>query len=246
MGFAESFVKLVFWPRVRKAKRIGEAAQLIGEGRAEETLEILTKMERRIPPYLGHLFFLTRARAFDELGRLEEAEETYLAAAFARQGASTAYVHLAVLHGRKREFDQARDWVRRIREDEEADDELLEQANQLDEMLDDVESGHRLESMCNRARRFADLHGLGECGAEEALRRLDAWVEDDREGANRERDELACYLGDLAVKELDATWVLSLSFEESYLETDAEQLQPFERVADRLADERRLEEFLKG
>lgn len=235
MGFAESFVKIVFWARVRKAKRIGEAAQLIGEGRAQETLEILEKMQRRIPPYVGHLFFLTKARAHDELGQLEEAEQSYLAAAFAKQGASIAYIHLAVLHGRQREFEKARDWLRRIREDDEADEELLEQAAQLEEMIDDVETGRRLESMARRAGAFAELHGFDGLGVDESLSRLDAWVEDDIDRATEERDELACYLGELALSAGSGHWVLSLSLEESYVESERGRFDPFERVAERLA-----------
>lgn len=154
MSFSEKLVKVIFWPRVQKARKIGRAAELIGEGRAEETLAILSKMERRIPPYVGHLFFLTRGRALDELLRFEEAEQAYIAAVFAKEGATIAHIHLAILCGRQRRFQDARDWLRRIRDDEEADEDLLEQADTLEEMIDEVTDGRRLEDIANRARIY--------------------------------------------------------------------------------------------
>lgn len=246
MGWSETLVKIIFWPRVRKARRIGRAAELIGEGRAEETLEILARMERRIPPYLGFLFFLTKARALDELGRLEEAEQAYLAAVFAKQGANTAYLHLAVLCGRGHRYDEARDWLRRIREDPEPEPELLEQADELETLLDDVESGRRLEEMRARAERFAGDRGVGDLPAAEALARLDVWASDEPERAEEERDELACYLGELAAAELGAEWEVNLNLEESRLVLGERRIDPFGAVAARLADGVELEGFLEG
>ncbi|NQV43250.1 MAG: hypothetical protein HQ506_12940, partial [Candidatus Marinimicrobia bacterium] len=176
MGFGEVLVKVVFYARFRKAKKIGEAAELIGQGRAKETLELLERIEKRIPPYLGHLFFLTRARALDELGRIEEAEQNFTAAVFAREGATLAHLHLAVLCGKQRRFDDARAWLSRIRDDDQADEALLEQTSEVEAMLDEVEDGRRLADIEERAARFAEAHGLDGLDQTAALEQIDAWV----------------------------------------------------------------------
>jgi tetratricopeptide (TPR) repeat protein len=243
MGLAEALVKIIFWPRVRKAKHIGHAAELIGQGRAEETLEILARMERRIPPYLGYLFFLTKARAFDELGRLEEAEQAYLAAVFAKQGANNAYLHLSVVCGRLGRLDEAREWLRRVREDAEAESELLEQADGLETLIGDLESGRRLEELHDRASRFAQEREVAGLNATEALQHLEQWAGEHPEQAREARDDLACLLGDLAVQALDGTWVVNLNLEDSYIQTGEARLNPFTWVSGRLSGEGSLERF---
>jgi len=249
MSLGETIVKVIFWPRIRKARKIGAAAELIGEGRADETLRILEGMERRIPPYLGHLFFLTRARALDALGRVEEAEQAYLAAVFAKEGATVAYVHLAVLCGRLQRFDDARDWVRRIREDKEADQTLLDQADELEAMLEDVESGRRLVSLKERAKCFLEQHGLEGQGLEAAFEHLDQWIETHPDQAATDCDELACFIGDLAAAELHGEWSLSLAIDETTIayERDGQRtLSPFELVRSRLDGEGTLLELYEA
>lgn len=234
MGFTESLVKVLFWSRVRKARKIGAAAELIGQGRAEETLTILAQMERRIPPYLGHLFFLTRGRAHDELGQTEEAEPSYLAAVFAKEGATIAHIHLAILCGRQRRFQEARDWLRRLSEDEEAEATLVEQAEELGRLLDDVESGRRCDELRQRAQQFAQNQGLDDLPPAAALERLDQWVESSPESATIDCDELACYLGEVVVEAFDGQWEVSLNLEESLVTGPAEAFAPFEVVRRRL------------
>jgi tetratricopeptide (TPR) repeat protein len=246
MGFGEAIVKIVFWPRVRKAQKIGEAAELIGQGRAEETLEILASMERRIPPYVGHLFFLTRGRALDELDRFEEAEQAYLAAVFAKEGATVAYIHLAVLCGRQRRFDDAKDWLRRIREDAEADPALLEQAEELETMLGDIESGRREAELEARASSFAEAHGLTGLDLDAALGQLELWIEKHPELVESQCDELACYLGQTAVDQLKGRWSMSLSLEECSVDFDDESkrpFSPFQMVSARLEGQGSLSEL---
>ncbi len=246
MSVSEAIVKVIFWPRIRKAKKIGEAAELIGQGRGEETLKLLHKMERRIPPYLGHLFFLTRGRALDELGYTDDAEKSYLAAVFAKEGATIAHIHLAVLCGKERRFQESRDWLRRIREDKEADEKILAQATELEEMLDVVESGARLKEIQERSRAFAARQDLDELSLEDALSRLEKWITDQPEQASTSCDELACLLGERMVGELGGAWTVSLSLEDSCIESDGQcAFRPFEVVRARLADEGSLEELVK-
>lgn len=227
MGLGEAIIKVIFWPRIRKAQKIGEAAELIGQGRAEETLKILETMERRIPPYVGHLFFLTRGRALDELGREDEAEQAYIAAVFAKEGATVAHIHLAVLCGRQRRFTDARDWLRRIREDAKADSSLTNQALELDAMLDDIESGRREQELKDRAGQFSRQHEVDESDLVSALDQLEGWIEGHPDQADTECDELACCLGQLTVDELDGRWSISLSIEDCLIEFDDEEKSPF-------------------
>jgi len=245
MGFSEKLVKVIFWPRVQKAKKIGRAAELIGEGRAEETLAILSKMERRIPPYVGHLFFLTRGRALDELCRFEEAEQAYVAAVFAKEGATIAYVHLAILCGRQRRLGEARDWLRRIREDKEADEDLLEQADTLEAMIDEVEDGRRLEDIRGRAQTFSRERGLEELELSAALSKLDQWISENPEKAGGDCDELACCLGELLVEAKDGQWMVSLNLEDTYIELPEGSVNPFELTRARLDDEGKLEDLVR-
>lgn len=241
MSFGETIVKIIFWSRIRKAKKIGQAAELIGQGRAEETLDILKKMENRIPPYIGHLFFLTRGRAYDELGQYEEAEKAYIGAVFIKEGATIAHIHLAVLCGRLRRFDEARDWLRRIHEDEEADEDLKDQATDLEGMLDDVESGKRLEEIRTRAKEFASISRLSLKGTdpklEESLQTVDSWIEKNPELAQKHCDDLACFLGDLIAGSATGDWLVSLNLEDSAIETERGIINPFELVGQSLSEE---------
>lgn len=99
------------------------------------------------------------------LGRKDEAEQAYLATVFSKEGATVAYVHLAVLCGRQRRFSEARDWPRRIRDDEKADPPLVEQATELDAMLDDIESGRQRHPSKWHARRRSRRSAVDASGA---------------------------------------------------------------------------------
>lgn len=244
MGFSETLVKVVFWPRIRKAKKIGDAAALIGQGRADETLRILETMERRIPPYLGHLFFLTRGRALDELGQLEEAEKSYIAAVFAKEGATIAHIHLAVLCGRERRFSEARDWLRRLGEDKEAEQSLIAQATELEAMLDDVETGKRQEEIVERARAFEESRGLTGLDVEEAFAKLQRWLEGGGEEALEQCDELACYLGEAIRSSHGGEWELSLALESSFIQSETRRFHPFEVVRRCLDEEAPLRDLI--
>ena len=245
MNLGEAFVKVVFWPRIRMMRRIGDAAKLIGEGRATETLEILERMERRLPPYVGHLFFLTKGRALDELRRDDEAEKAYIAAVFAREGASTAHLHLAVLCGRLRRFDDSRDWLRRIRDDEGADESLLEQATELEAMLVAVEDGSRLAEMQARASAFSSRRGIEGAEPSAALEAVDEWVEARPEEAASEQDDIALWLGELlCLQKPQAQWELSLSMEDCHVVDGEREIRPFAVVLRRLSGQERLATFL--
>jgi tetratricopeptide (TPR) repeat protein len=246
MGLGEAIVRVVFWPRVRKARRIGDAAALIGEGRADETLRILATMERRIPPYLGFLFFLTRGRALEALDRRAEAEQAYTAAVFAKQGANVAYVHLAVLCGKERRFAEAGEWLRRVREDAEADEPLVAQVDRLAALLDDVQTGRRRDELAARAAAFATNRALvGETLAAAAAA-LDRWVDDSPEQAREECDELACFLGERVAAERGGAWLVSLSLEDSVVAAPGgDVFDPFAAVRDRLAGARTLADSVR-
>lgn len=237
MGLSEALVKVIFWPRVRKAKKIGDAAQLIGEGQAEKCLQILATMEKRIPPYLGHLFFLTRGRALDDLRRDEDAEQSYLAAVFSKQGATIAHLHLAILCGRLLRFDESRQWIDRIREDKEADKELLEQASQVEILLDQIQDGTRASEIEQRALAFAQKREIQDMAPARAVEGLDAWADEDSDSVSEQRDELACWLGQVP---LGGNWVLSLNLEDSYIKKNGQNINPFDMVAALLSGEEKL------
>jgi len=241
MGFTESLVRFLFRGRVRMMERIGDAARLIGEGKADECLEILESMERRIPPYVGYLFFLTKGRAFDELRRHDEAEVAYTAAVFSKEGATEAHLHLAVLCGRLRRFDDSKAWLGRIREDEEASEALSEQADELEAMLEEVDCGERLEQIRHRARDFAGRRGVTGAAPEEALSTVDRWVDDDQGVAEEERDDLACWLGEVVVSGRGgACWAPSLAMEDSVVLYDDLEVRPFDLVEQRLSGDASL------
>jgi tetratricopeptide (TPR) repeat protein len=244
MDWGQAIVRVIFWRRLRMARKIGDAAELIGQGKADETLRILKQIERRIPPYLGHLFFLTRGRAYDELGELQEAEQSYLAAVFAKEGASLAHLHLAVLCGRQEKYDETQAWIKRIRDDAEADGELLEQADSLETMVNDLRSGQRLADIQQRARDFSLSHQLDELSPQAALERLDQWVTEHPDQAAVECDELACYLGEMIVPSVQGGWKLNLRLEDSFVEGPRGSIHPFEVVRCRLHEDQTLNQLL--
>ena len=244
MDWGQAIVRVVFWRRLRMARKIGDAAELIGQGKADETLQILKRMERRIPPYVGHLFFLTRGRAYDELGEPHEAEQSYLAAVFAKEGANLAHLHLAVLCGRQGKYDETQAWIQRIRDDTDAEAALVEQADSLETMVNDLRSGQRLVDIQQRARGFAQAHHLDDLSPQAALEQLDQWVADHPEQAALECDELACYLGEMIARPLQGQWKLNLKLEDSVVESPRGSIHPFELVRCRLHEGQTLNRLL--
>ena len=73
----EFLVRVIYFRRFRAAKKIGQAGELLNEGRPEEALELLEQTGNRLHQTLLPLYALVRGRILDALGRLDEAEEAF-------------------------------------------------------------------------------------------------------------------------------------------------------------------------
>jgi tetratricopeptide (TPR) repeat protein len=127
--------KVVFFGKLRKAKKIKYAARLIEQGKPEKALDILKKMERKVPKYLGEMYFLTRGLASESLSLYHNAEVAYIAAVMLAPEPSPAYINLANLAKKRERFDEAYKWIKRLRSQSNVPSALLAKANKIEEEL---------------------------------------------------------------------------------------------------------------
>ncbi|HUT79537.1 MAG TPA: hypothetical protein VM285_17705 [Polyangia bacterium] len=231
----EILVRLVYFRRFRAARRIGEAGALLADGRPEEALDLLERIGARLHQSLLSFWSFTRGRVLDRLDRLEEAEAAFRLAVLAEPDSGRADLELAVLCGRRRRFEECRQWLDRL--DGKDDAEAKERGAPISELLGRVVSGERERELQSRAR---DLGGkpLPPSGSPPGfppdLAALDRFVDAAPDEALAALDDLALLLafGEVAA---GARFEISLSLEDSaVVRPDGARLDPFAAVAARI------------
>lgn len=228
---AEGLTKVVYFRRFRAVKKIGEAGQLLTDGRPEEALELLERTGKRLHQSLLPFYALMRGRILDALGRLDEAEEAFKLAVLTDPESAKADLELAVLTGRQFRFDECRTWLDRLAA--KNDDETKARAAGIRELLDQITSGEREAEFEARARKMAEAP-LGDdergAGLPPDLELLGSWLRREPEKSRESFDELALLIGQGEV-ERGASWQISLSIEESVVVgEDGSRLNPFQVV----------------
>jgi tetratricopeptide (TPR) repeat protein len=224
----EFLVRIIYFRRFRAAKRIGEAGNLLVEGRPAAALEHLEQAGARLHQSLLPLYALVRGRILDALGRLDEAEEAFKLVVLTDPESAKADLELAVLAGRRFRFDECRTWLDRL--EGKNDPDTAQRAAGIRELLDQITSGEREAEFNRRAQRLAET-GLGSdapaIGQPPDLDALGRWMAGSPARAREQLDEIALLLGQGLV-ELGARWRISLSIEESVVvRADGSQLNPF-------------------
>jgi tetratricopeptide (TPR) repeat protein len=231
----ELIVRVVYFRRFRAARRIGEAGALLAAGRPEEALELLERIGARLHQSLLAFWSFTRGRVLDRLGRPEEAEAAFRLAVLAEPDKGRADLELAVLCGRRRRFDECREWLDRV--DGKDDAEAKERARPIRGLLERVLSGERERELEDRAREFAGkpLPPDGQApGLPPDPAALDAFVDAAPDEAREALDDLALLVafGEAA---RGGRFEISLSLEDSaVVRPDGSRLDPFAAVAARL------------
>ncbi|MBN2531184.1 MAG: hypothetical protein JXR76_32675 [Deltaproteobacteria bacterium] len=150
----EFIVRIIFWRRFRTAKKIGEAATLLSDGKPNKALTHLEKYGNAVHQSLIPLFALTQGKIYEALGRLEDAENSFKAVVLTNPKDARADVALAVLTGRQGRFDDCRTWLNRAIEKEH--DDVSPKARELLSHLDAIEDGSKQQEYENRARALAE------------------------------------------------------------------------------------------
>jgi tetratricopeptide (TPR) repeat protein len=235
---AEFLVRIIYFRRFRAAKRIGEAGNLLGEGRPADALEHLEQTGARLHQSLLPLYALVRGRILDALGRLDEAEEAFKLVVLTDPESAKADLELAVLAGRRFRFDECSTWLDRLAG--KSDPETIQRAAGIRELLEQITSGEREAEFASRARRLAQTelgNSTDTVGLPPDLDALGRWMGDSPSRAREQLDEIALLLGQGLV-ELGARWKISLAIEESVvIREDGTRLNPF-AVVDAALDDR--------
>jgi tetratricopeptide (TPR) repeat protein len=231
----EILVRIVYFRRFRDARRIGEAGALLAEGRPEDALALLERVGERLHQSLLSFWSFTRGRILDRLGRLDEAEAAFRLAVLAEPDKGRADLELAVICGRRRRFDECRQWLDRLAGKDDA--ETRARGAPIRGLLERVLSGERERELEARARELA-VRLLPPSGASPGLppdlAALDAFIDAAPGEARAALDDLALLLA-FGEAERGARFELSLSLEDSaVVRPDGSRLDPFAAVAARL------------
>jgi tetratricopeptide (TPR) repeat protein len=216
---------------------MGAAAELAGQGRFDDALLELESLKPKLHPSLRSIHALTRGRILDASGKTEEAEQAFAEAAIADPSNAKAHLDLAVIAGRRFNFDEARARLSSLARD--GDEQTKEQANEILCLLDQVTSGQREIEFENRATKMAN-RPIGPnremAGLPADLAVLDNWIYNDPDTARGAADEIALLLGQGEVFEKKGRWQVSLSLEESFIAyQDGTKMHPFKIVSKRFS-----------
>jgi tetratricopeptide (TPR) repeat protein len=233
----EFLIRLIHFKRFRQADKMGAAAELAGQGRFDDALLELESLKPKLHPSLRSIHALTRGRILDASGKTEEAEQAFAEAAIADPSNAKAHLDLAVIAGRRFNFDEARARLSSLARD--GDEQTKEQANEILCLLDQVTSGQREIEFEDRATKMAN-RPIGPnremAGLPADLAVLDNWIYHDPDTARGAADEIALLLGQGEVFEKKGRWQVSLSLEESFIAyQDGTKMHPFKIVSKRFS-----------
>ena len=227
--FIEIIVRIIYWKRFHTAKKIGEAAALLSDGKPEMALSHLQKYGNSVHQTLIPLFALTQGKILEAMGRMTDAEASYRTAVLTNPRDARADVALAVLTGRQFRFEDCRSWLNRALEKE--DSESTKRAQEILLHLDAIENGEIQRQFENRAMGLAEKVILGgrAPGFPPDTKLLAAWVGTPE--AKDHIDDVALLLA-YAETQQNGHWKIGLSIEDTVvIKSDGEEYRPFETIA---------------
>lgn len=233
----EFLIRLVYLKRFRQAERIQKAAELAGGGKTREALELLDKIETKLHPSIGSIYWLARGRIFLAAGSLDEAEAALIRSAKADPSNAKAHLDLAVVAGRKFRFDDARARLDKLKN--EAGEEEQRSAAEILELLDKVISGEREKEFIRRAEELSQrsIGPKGETpGLPANLDVLDEWIDRTPDQARALADEIALLVGHSEVAARKARWKVGLAIEDSLITMpNGVEISPFDIVSEKFS-----------
>ncbi|MBN2339873.1 MAG: hypothetical protein JXX29_12145 [Deltaproteobacteria bacterium] len=226
----EIIVRVLYWRRFAKAKKIGEAAAMLTDGKPQEALAHLERHGTSVHQTLIPLFALTQAKIYQALGRLEEAENSFKAVVLTNPRDSRADLELAVLTGRQFRFDDCRTWLNRAIE--KKNPEIKAQAKGFLQHLDAIEDGSKQREYETRAKKMADqpLPDGQTLGLPPNRSLMNQWLGTTAD-AMKAIDDLALLLAYAEVVQ-GGQWKIGLAIEDvTVIRPDGETFLPYEVLA---------------
>ena len=228
--FIEFIVRIIYWRRFRTAKKIGDAANLLANGKPGDALTLLEKTGSAVHQTLIPLFALTQGSIYEALGRLEEAEASFKTVVLTNPKDARADVALAVLTGRQFRFDDCRTWLNRALEKEQC--ESTERAKELLAYLTAIENGDTQREYEDRARKLAEkvLQDERSPGLPPDVGLLKKWIQTPE--AKDSIDDVALLLAFSEVQK-GGEWQIGLSIEDTAIvKSDGKTYRPFNTIDD--------------
>jgi tetratricopeptide (TPR) repeat protein len=230
--FIEIIVRILYFRRFYKAKKIGEAGELLANGKPDAALKLLEKHGNSMHESLIPLFAFTQGKVLDALGRIDEAEKAYQAVVLTSPSNSRADFELALIAGRKFDFVECRKWLNRAIDKE--DEVIKERATEVLNLLDSIENGTRETEFKNRAEKLSKRKVTPEnleIGFPPSLDVIKKWLESDKEDAVNSIDEIALLLGQAEVAN-GGKWKIALAIDDTVvIKKDSSQYHPFKEAA---------------
>jgi tetratricopeptide (TPR) repeat protein len=229
----EFLVRLVYFRRFYKAKKIGQAGALLSEGEPEKALVLLEKTGRSIHESLLPLYAFTRGKIMLALNRTDEAEKAFETVVLTDHSNAKADLELALITGRQNRLKECRRWLERALE--KNDDIIIAEAEKITSLLNDMESGALEESFKTRAYKMARQVILPpdkklNIPFDENL--LKIWIKTSKEDLIKMFDEVALLIGQTEV-EKGAKWQVNLAIDSStVIKPDGTSYNPFEWLDD--------------
>ena len=135
----EVIVRIVYFPRFRKAKKIGQAGELLAAGKPKEALDHLERHGASVHHSLLSLYAFTRGAILTALERFDEAEAAYHSVLLADPGNPRAPLELGVFYGRLERYPECRQWLGKAAQGD--DEEIRARATRLLTLMAAIEAG---------------------------------------------------------------------------------------------------------
>jgi tetratricopeptide (TPR) repeat protein len=200
-------LRLLFWGRIRRLKRIQQAAALLADGRPDEAEQLLELARPKVWVDDLAVYHFVTGKLRMEQGDLDQAEQhlhTALALGLERPSVK---LNLAVLLVRKCQLNQA---LTLLDEIELSDDPaILEQARVMRQVIRDARGGSMLSEIADRSARFRKKH-LKKVDSTTAatLPALEKQLQTNL--SSSDRDDGCLLLGQLIVDACGGTWLVGL------------------------------------
>jgi len=206
-------LRVLFYFRIRRAEQITKAVKLSEQGKTDEALALLDRIGKRIPASLGPAYFQARGHVLENAGDLDDAIKVFTAGVLLQEGASPAYIRLAIICGKLFRNDEGKAWLDRLRRNESVPTDLLKRADDIQDLFDRIENGEMLKEYGQRAgtflRRVLDLKEISAFSLEHAVV-CERWINDNPGASREEMDDAAIFLGVLLAERTGGTWKISI------------------------------------
>lgn len=226
----EIIVKIIFFARFSKAKKIGNAAALLAAGKPDEALVYLEKHGNRLHQSLLPLYIFTRGKIFDALKNFEEAENCFKTCVLTNPKDARADLELAILTGRQFRFDDCRTWLQRAQEKEDVS--IQQHAAQIETLLNAIEDGSKKIEFEQRAQALSKKEILNgkSLGIPPDMKLLERWMRETPDARNF-IDDAALLVAYGEVISNDGQWKIGLSIEDTIVILPGnKELNPFDGI----------------